>query len=89
MAPTQKPRVLVSDKLSETAVNIFRNRGVEVDFQPDLGKDKDALTLVSEDISANTIQVNLDAVDTTYYWKVVVQDDKGALVTGPIWYFNL
>ena len=37
------PRVLVSDKLSETAVQIFRDRGVEVDFQPNLGKDKDKL----------------------------------------------
>ncbi len=38
-----KPRVLVSDKLSETAVQIFRDRGIEVDYLPDLGKDKDAL----------------------------------------------
>lgn len=30
------PRVLVSDELSETAVQIFRDRGVEVDFQPKL-----------------------------------------------------
>ncbi|CAM4366207.1 phosphoglycerate dehydrogenase [Palleronia rufa] len=37
------PRVLVSDKLSETAVQIFRDRGVEVDFEPGLGKDKDRL----------------------------------------------
>lgn len=37
------PRVLVSDKLSETAVQIFRDRGVDVDYMPDLGKDKDAL----------------------------------------------
>ena len=36
------PRVLVSDELSETAVQIFRDRGVEVDFQPQLGKDKDS-----------------------------------------------
>lgn len=43
MAVQEKPRVLVSDKLSETAVQIFRDRGVDVDFQPDLGKDKDAL----------------------------------------------
>ncbi|MEO0635124.1 MAG: phosphoglycerate dehydrogenase [Pseudomonadota bacterium] len=34
------PRVLVSDKLSPTAVQIFKDRGVDVDFQPDLGKDK-------------------------------------------------
>lgn len=37
------PKVLVSDKLSETAVQIFRDRGIDVDFRPDLGKDRDAL----------------------------------------------
>ncbi|MEM9522886.1 MAG: phosphoglycerate dehydrogenase [Pseudomonadota bacterium] len=37
------PKVLVSDKLSETAVQIFRDRGIDVDFRPDLGKDKNAL----------------------------------------------
>ena len=40
------PRVLISDKLSEAAVQIFRDRGIEVDFQPDLGKDKDKLAEV-------------------------------------------
>ncbi len=34
------PKVLVSDKLSETAVQVFRNSGVEVDFLPEVGKDK-------------------------------------------------
>ncbi len=38
-----KPRVLVSDKLSKTAVQIFADRGIEVDFKPELGKDKEAL----------------------------------------------
>ena len=37
------PRVLVSDKLSETAVDIFRRNGVEVDYLPDVGKDKEKL----------------------------------------------
>ena len=37
------PRVLISDKLSKTAVQIFKDRGVLVDYQPDLGKDKDKL----------------------------------------------
>ncbi len=37
------PRVLISDALSDTAVNIFKERGIEADFQPQLGKDKDAL----------------------------------------------
>ena len=40
------PKVLVSDKLSETAVQIFRDRGIDVDFEPDLGKDKDKLRAV-------------------------------------------
>jgi D-3-phosphoglycerate dehydrogenase len=37
------PRVLVSDKLSTTAVQIFKDRGIEVDYLPDLGKDKEKL----------------------------------------------
>ncbi|MGH1370086.1 MAG: phosphoglycerate dehydrogenase [Maritimibacter sp.] len=37
------PKVLVSDKLSETAVQIFRDRGIDVDFEPNLGKDKERL----------------------------------------------
>ncbi|MGB4829224.1 MAG: phosphoglycerate dehydrogenase, partial [Paracoccaceae bacterium] len=41
-----RPRVLVSDELSETAVQIFRDRGVDVDYLPKLGKDKDALLAV-------------------------------------------
>ncbi|MCX8953005.1 phosphoglycerate dehydrogenase [Ruegeria sp. NA] len=40
------PKVLVSDKLSETAVQIFRDRGIDVDFMPELGKDKDKLAEV-------------------------------------------
>ena len=40
------PKVLVSDKLSETAVQIFRDRGIDVDFVPSIGKDKDKLFAV-------------------------------------------
>ncbi len=38
-----RPKVLISDALSQAAVQIFRDRGIDVDFQPDLGKDKDKL----------------------------------------------
>src|SRR6202795_571470 len=38
-----KPKVLISDALSPAAVQIFKDRGIEVDFQPNLGKDKDKL----------------------------------------------
>src|SRR6476659_839984 len=38
-----KPKVLISDALSLAAVQIFRDRGVDVDFEPNLGKDKEKL----------------------------------------------
>src|SRR5438477_11771338 len=37
------PRVLISDALSLAAVQIFKDRGVVVDFQPKLGGDKEKL----------------------------------------------
>ena len=37
------PKVLISDALSAAAVQIFKDRGIEVDFQPALGKDKEKL----------------------------------------------
>jgi hypothetical protein len=41
------PKVLISDALSPAAVAIFKDRGIEVDFQPNLGKDKDKLAELS------------------------------------------
>ncbi len=40
------PKVLISDSLSDAAVQIFKDNGVEVDFQPDLGKDPATLAEV-------------------------------------------
>jgi D-3-phosphoglycerate dehydrogenase / 2-oxoglutarate reductase len=37
------PKVLISDALSPAAVQIFKDRGVEVEFQPKLGADKKKL----------------------------------------------
>src|SRR4249920_491625 len=37
------PKVLISDALSPAAVQIFKDRGLEVDFQPKLGADKEKL----------------------------------------------
>jgi D-3-phosphoglycerate dehydrogenase len=37
------PKVLISDSLSSAAVAIFKERGLEVEFQPNLGKDKEKL----------------------------------------------
>lgn len=50
------PKVLVSDKLSETAVQIFRDRGIDVDFMPDLGKDKDRLLRIIGDYDGLAIR---------------------------------
>ncbi len=46
------PRVLISDALSPAAVAIFKERGVETDFQPGLGKDKDKLASIIGEFDA-------------------------------------
>lgn len=38
-----KPKVLISDALSATAVQIFKDRGIDATFEPKLGKDKERL----------------------------------------------
>src|SRR5947208_14601637 len=40
------PNVLISDALAPAAVQIFKDRGIEVDFQPKLGADKERLAQV-------------------------------------------
>lgn len=37
------PKVLISDKLSPSAVEIFKTRGLDVTYEPDLGKNKERL----------------------------------------------
>ena len=51
-----KPRVLISDALSPAAVQIFKDRGIDVDFQPDLGKDKDKLAAAIGDYDGLAIR---------------------------------
>jgi D-3-phosphoglycerate dehydrogenase / 2-oxoglutarate reductase len=50
------PRVLISDSLSPAAVAIFQQRGVEVDFQPSLGKDKEKLAAIIGDYDGLAIR---------------------------------
>ncbi len=50
------PRVLISDDLSPAAVAIFKERGVEVDVQPGLGKDKDKLAAIIGDYDGLAIR---------------------------------
>ena len=51
-----KPRVLISDALSQTAVRIFEEAGVEVDFRPEIGKDKDELHRIIGDYDGLAIR---------------------------------
>src|ERR1043166_5774119 len=50
------PKVLISDALSPAAVQIFKDRGITVDFQPTLGKDKDKLADVIGDFDGLAIR---------------------------------
>ncbi len=50
------PKVLVSDKLSETAVQIFRDRGFDVTFDPSIGKDKEKLAQIIGDYDGLAIR---------------------------------
>ncbi len=49
-------RVLISDALSPGAVAVFKDRGVEVEFQPGLGKDKEKLAAMIGDFDGLAIR---------------------------------
>jgi len=51
-----KPKVLISDALSPAAVQIFKDRGIDVDFQPSLGKDKEKLAEIIGDYDGLAIR---------------------------------
>ena len=57
------PRVLISDKLSETAVKIFKDRGLDVTFEPDLGKDKEKLASIIGNFEGLAIRSATKATD--------------------------
>lgn len=50
------PKVLISDALSPAAVQIFKDRGVDVTFDPSLGKDKDKLAAMIGDYDGLAIR---------------------------------
>ncbi|HYA80827.1 MAG TPA: NAD(P)-dependent oxidoreductase, partial [Methylocystis sp.] len=51
-----RPRVLISDQLSAAAAEIFKARGVEVDFQPALGKNPEKLAAIIGDYDGLAIR---------------------------------
>jgi D-3-phosphoglycerate dehydrogenase len=50
------PRVLISDALSPAAVQIFKNNGLAVEFQPKLGADKEKLAEIVGDFDGLAIR---------------------------------
>ena len=58
-------------------------------FDVYFGKDKNALALASGDIETTSLQVTADTADTTYYWKVIAKDGKGAQTSSPVWDFKV
>jgi D-3-phosphoglycerate dehydrogenase len=50
------PKVLISDALSPAAVQIFKDRGIDVHFDPNLGKDKDKLAEAIRDFDGLAIR---------------------------------
>ncbi|MDP9136618.1 MAG: phosphoglycerate dehydrogenase [Pseudomonadota bacterium] len=69
------PQVLVSDRLSEKAVQIFRHRGIAVDYRPDLGTDKDGLLAAIGDYDGLAVRsatkVSAKVVDRAARLKVI------------------
>ncbi|MBD0865696.1 MAG: phosphoglycerate dehydrogenase [Rhodobacteraceae bacterium] len=58
------PRVLISDTLSETAVQIFRDHGIDVDFFPDVGADKEKLAAIIGRYDGLAIRSTTDVTST-------------------------
>ena len=55
-AQNPAPKVLISDALSPAAVQIFKDRGIDVTFDPGLGKDKDKLAAMIGDYDGLAIR---------------------------------
>jgi len=70
------PKVLISDALSPAAVQIFKDRGVEVDFQPNLGKDKEKLAAAIDGFDGLAIR------STTKVTAKLLEQAKGLKVIG-------
>src|SRR5262249_32149387 len=50
------PRVLISDALSPAAVAIFNERGIDTDFEPGLGQNRDKLASVIGDFEGLAVR---------------------------------
>ncbi len=67
------PKVLISDNLSERAVDIFKERGVEVDFKPGMAPDDLLASIAAYDGLAvrSATKVTAEVLDAGQNLKVV------------------
>ena len=67
------PKVLISDKLSQDAVKVFEDRGVDVDFKAGIDKDKLLKIIGNYDGLAvrSATKVTQDVLDAGQNLKVV------------------
>lgn len=59
----------------------------DLTFDVYFGTDNPPTEKVSENINETTVNRTLEA-SKTYYWKVVVKDDKGGITIGQVWGFK-
>lgn len=81
-----------TDEISGNATTSLEWEGSDQDndslvYDVYFGTDINATTKISSDKSATAISVDTSTPDT-YYWKIVVKDDKGGATIGQIWSFT-
>lgn len=74
-----------STTLSWTASDVD---GVALTFDVYLDTSTDPSTKVSENQSNSTFEASGLSAGTTYYFKIVVKDDKGGATIGSVWSFS-
>ena len=92
-APTLGNPILGLTLNNITTVNLQWS-AIDIDQDPlkydvFFGKNKDALVLIAENIENTNLDISTFNAQTIYYWKVIVKDNKGTAVTGPIWHFKV
>ena len=58
-------KVLISDKISESAIQIFKNNNIEVDYKPGISEDE-LNNIISEFLSHKLNQIGLENIPQIY-----------------------
>ena len=73
-----------------TAANLsWISTGSSVTFSVYLEDNPDIKTVIAANLVSTTFSINNLISGKTYYWKVIASDNKGNIVTGPVWTFSV